>query len=39
MVCDYEGRVISDGGVFEGECGGDVDVEGVREMRREWGMI
>lgn len=38
MVCDYEGRVISDGGVFEGECGGDVDVEGVREMRRVWGM-
>lgn len=38
MVCDYEGRIISDGGVFEGECVGDVDVEGVREMRRVWGM-
>jgi len=25
--------------VFEGECVGDVDVEGVREMRREWGLI
>ncbi|MDD4394132.1 MAG: hypothetical protein PHQ97_15480 [Desulfobacterales bacterium] len=39
MVCDYEGRVICDGGVFEGGCSGEVDVEGVREMRREWGMV
>ena len=38
MVCDYEGRVRSDGGVFEGECVGEVDVDGVREMRREWGI-
>ena len=39
MVCDYEGRVISDGGVFEGGCVGDVDVEGVREMRGKWGLV
>ncbi len=38
MVCDYEGRVVSDGGVFEGGCSGEVDVDGVREMRREWGL-
>jgi len=36
MVCDYEGRVVSDGGVFEGECVGEVD--GVREIRRAWGL-
>ena len=38
MVCDYEGRVVSDGGVFEGVCVGEVDVDGVREMRRAWGL-
>ena len=38
MVCDYEGRVVSDGGVFEGGCVGEVDVDGVRGMRREWGI-
>lgn len=38
MVCDYEGRVISDGGVFEGGCVGEVDVDGVRKMRKEWGI-
>ncbi len=38
MVCDYEGRVVSDGGVFEGGCVGEVDVDGVGRMRREWGM-
>jgi predicted amidohydrolase len=38
MICDYEGRVIGDGGVFEGGCAGEVDVDGVRKMRKEWGI-
>ncbi|MDD2286718.1 MAG: hypothetical protein PHQ11_15120, partial [Paludibacter sp.] len=38
MICDYEGRIVRDGGVFEGVCSGEVDVDGVRRMRREWGI-
>jgi len=29
---------VSDGGVFEGRCSGEVDVDGVKKMRREWGI-
>ena len=39
MVCGYEGKIAADGGVFEGGCCEAEDVDGVREMRREWGMF
>ncbi|MDU9375485.1 Deaminated glutathione amidase [Methanocorpusculaceae archaeon Sp1] len=38
MICDYEGRVRADAGVFEGGCCCGVDVEGVRGWRERWGM-
>lgn len=38
LVCDYEGRVVADAGVFEGGCCAEVDVEGVLEWRERWGM-
>ena len=38
MVCDYEGRVVADAGVFAGGCCAEVDVEGVQEWRERWGM-
>jgi predicted amidohydrolase len=37
LVCDYEGRVVADAGVFAGGCFWDVDVEGVLEWRERWG--
>ncbi|MBR5143085.1 MAG: hypothetical protein IKW56_05250 [Methanocorpusculum sp.] len=43
LVCDYEGRVIEDAGVFEGGLEWDVDaVDGVclvGEMRKRWGLV
>ena len=43
LVCDYEGRVIEDAGVFEGglEWGCEVEdvVGGVEEMRERWGLV
>ncbi len=38
MVCDYEGRVVADAGVFAGGCFWEVDVEGVKGWREKWGM-
>ena len=38
LVCDYEGRIVADAGVFEGGCCAEVDVEGVLEWRERWGM-
>jgi len=42
MVCDFEGRVIEDAGVFEGGlewvCEGSECVSGVEEMRGRWGL-
>lgn len=38
MVCDYEGRVVADAGVFAGGCSAEVDAEGVAEWRERWGM-
>ena len=38
LVCDYEGRIVADAGVFEGGCCAEVDVEGVLEWRKRWGM-
>jgi len=43
LVCDFEGRVIEDAGVFEGglEWVFDVSevVSGVEEMRERWGLV
>ena len=42
MVCDFEGRVIEDAGVFEGGLSWSFDdcevVDGVEEMRERWGL-
>lgn len=38
MVCDYEGRVVADAGVFAGGCSAEVDEDGMREWRETWGM-
>lgn len=38
MVCDYEGRVVADAGVFADGCFWEVDAEGVQEWREKWGM-
>lgn len=38
MVCDYEGRVVADAGVFAGGCSAEVDAEGGAEWREKWGM-
>ena len=42
MVCDFEGRVIEDAGVFEGgvewDCVCEDVVCGVEEMRERWGL-
>lgn len=42
MVCNFEGRVIEDAGVFEGGVEWDVDSEeavfGVLEMREKWAL-
>ena len=40
LVCDFEGRVIEDAGVFEGGLVFDVSevVSGVEEMRERWGL-
>ena len=42
MVCNYEGRVIEDAGVFEGGLSWSFDccevVDGVEEMRERWGL-
>ena len=43
MVCNYEGRVIEDAGVFEGGLEWVFDVSevviGVEEMRERWGLV
>ena len=43
MVCDFEGRVIEDAGVFEGGLSWSFDdcevVDGVEEMRERWGLL
>ncbi len=43
LVCDFEGRVIEDAGVFEGELfwvfEADEVVCGVLEMRERWGLV
>ncbi|MDO5844924.1 MAG: hypothetical protein Q4Q53_07250, partial [Methanocorpusculum sp.] len=42
LVCDYEGRIISDAGVFEGGALIDLEedrvVDEVGEMREKWGV-
>lgn len=41
LVCDYEGRILADAGVFEGEASWDVPdglSEDVRAMRKKWGI-
>lgn len=38
MICDPEGRIVSDAGVFEGECSFAMDIEVAREWREKWGM-
>ena len=42
LVCDFEGRVIEDAGVFDGGLGWVFDVSevvsGVEEMRERWGL-
>ena len=38
LVCDYEGSIVADAGVFVGGCCAEVDVEGVLEWRERWGM-
>ncbi|HJJ28600.1 MAG TPA: nitrilase [Methanocorpusculum sp.] len=38
MICDMEGRVIADCGVFEGVCAAEIDAESVGEWREKWGM-
>ena len=42
MVCNYEGRVIEDAGVFEGGLSWSFDdcevVDGVGDMRERWGL-
>ncbi|MDO5846382.1 MAG: nitrilase-related carbon-nitrogen hydrolase, partial [Methanocorpusculum sp.] len=41
LVCDYEGRIISDAGVFEGSAVWEVPdgvSEEVREVRGRWGI-
>lgn len=39
MICDMEGRIIADAGVFEGVCSAEVDAEGVCEWREKWGLV
>ena len=43
LVCDFEGRVIEDAGVFEGGLVWGLDVSevvcGVEEMRERWGLV
>lgn len=39
MFCDPEGRVVSDAGVFAGECWCDIDADVVRSWRTRWMMI
>ncbi|MDV0443861.1 nitrilase-related carbon-nitrogen hydrolase [Methanorbis rubei] len=38
MICDPEGRIVADAGVFEGGCCCGLDVEGVMGWRERWGM-
>ena len=42
MVCNFEGRVIEDAGVFEGGAEWELDAEdavsGVSDMRKKWGL-
>ncbi|MBO5368631.1 hypothetical protein J6A32_08380, partial [Methanocorpusculum sp.] len=43
LVCDFEGRVIEDAGVFEGGVEWVFDAEdsvgSVLEMRERWGLV
>ncbi len=38
LICDPEGRIVADAGVFAGECMYDVDADSVRDWRAQWGM-
>lgn len=38
MICDFEGWVIADAGVFEGGCFAEADCEAVKEWQKKWGL-